>query len=179
MFVSLIKELKILIINEYLSMSDASKLRLCNKLLLNEINYFFEDKIEKGRGKEISLKICKIFDRLYFTNKTNINIIWEVPLKSIRIIKKKSHLILQQGDFISFWGHEEGVKITKFTGHANSPGPIGFEYLPWWSDRWAETLFSLRGNPRHIIAYPTGLEHYGQHIHWYSIRLLNNGKCPE
>jgi hypothetical protein len=179
MFELLVKELKIIILKDYLSIKDASIIRLSNKNILNETNYLFEETINNNRGKYTCNKISNIFNKSYFTGRTNVQIIWEIPLKSIRIIKKKSYLILHKGDFISFWGYEEGVKITNFTGHEDSPGPIGFDYLPWWGDQWAEPLFGLRGNPRHIIAYPTGITHYGQHIHWYSVRLLNNGKCPE
>jgi hypothetical protein len=158
-------ELKLKIIYEYLTMKDSVKLLLSNKSLYDEMNI----NLKKYIGCR---KICKLFNSSYFMNRLDIKVIWEIPLVSIRICKKKSYLILKIGDFISYWGREEGVKITGFTGYDNDPGPIGFEYLPWYGDRFATPIFSMRGNPRHIIAYPTGLPKYGEHINWYSIRIL-------
>ena len=106
-------------------------------------------------------------------NNIGINIIWDIPLESICICKKNGKkLVLKKGDFISFWDRETGVKITNFTGHADKPGPFGLEYLPWRGNRWATPLMTLRGNPRHIIAYPTGIPHYGEHIKWHSVKLI-------
>jgi len=179
MFEFITKDLLITILQNYLSISDACVMRISNKYILNEINHLFEETIKTNRGKNICNRITRIFNISYFTGRTNVNVIWEIPLESIRIIKKKSYLILKKGDFISFWGYEDGVKITNFSGLKDSLGPIGFDYLPWWGNQWAEPMFGLRGNPRHVIAYPTGISHYGQHIHWYSVRLLNGGQCPE
>jgi len=158
-------ELKLKIIYEYLTMKDSVKLLISNKALYNEMNI----NLKKYIG---SKKICKIFNSSHFRNYLDIKIIWEIPLVSIRICKKKNYLILKIGDFISYWGREEGVKITGFTGYGDEPGPIGFEYLPWLGDRFALPIFSMKGNPRHVIAYPTGLPKYGEHINWYSIRIL-------
>ena len=85
-------------------------------------------------------------------------------------------MILRVGDFITYWGREDGVKIIAFTGYNCKEGPIGIEYLPWRVEekQWAIPLISLRGNPRHIIAYPTGVPNYGEHICWSSVRLCNH-----
>lgn len=167
MFENLTYELKYEII-KYIKIKDSIKLRCSNKYILDEINDFYEIKIRIGGCK----KICNIFNNSYFMNRTDINVIWEIPYKSIRICKKKGYLILKINDCISYWGREEGVKITKFTGYDDSPGPIGFEYLPWRGNRYATSIISLRGNPRHVIAYPTGLPKYGEHINWNSIRPI-------
>ena len=167
MFENLCYELKLKIINEYLKVNDSIKIRVSNKLILDEINIIFENRIKIGGCKKIS----KIFIS-QIKNNINFNVIWEIPLKSIRICKKKKFLILEIGDFISYWNREEGVKITNFTGYEKSPGPIGFEYLPWIGNRFETPLISLRGNPRHVIAYPTGFSNYGEHINWLSIRKI-------
>ena len=180
MFELLLKELKTCILNTYLSSTDACLMRNSNKNILSEINVIFEERIKNGRGKKICLKISKIFDISCYKTNEQINIIWDIPLESICFLKKNGHkLILKKGDFISFWGLETGVKITKFTGQSDEPGPIGMEYLPWRGNRWATPVMTLRGNPRHIIAYPTGLQHYGEHIKWYTVRLLNDRLYPE
>jgi hypothetical protein len=174
MFDLLLEELKISILNVYLKKSDACVMRISNKNILSDINFIFEEKINYGRGKETCLKISNIFDNSYYMNNVGINIIWEVPLESICICKKNGDkLILKKDDIISFYHRESGVKITNFTGHADKPGPIGLEYLPWRGNRWASPIITLRGNPRHIIAYPTGMPHYGEHIKWYSVNKIN------
>jgi len=172
------QELKICILNIYLSKSDALIMRISNKNILIEINYIFEEyfkDIQTKQGKKICSEICKIFNRSYYITNEQIDIIWDIPLESICILKGNGEkLILKKNDFISFWGQETGVKITKFTGHVDEPGPIGMEYLPWRGNRWATPIFSLRGNPRHIITYPTGTRHYGEHIKWYSVKLIKS-----
>ena len=47
-------------------------------------------------------------------------------------------------------------------------------YLTWKKTKWAEPRFTLRGNPRHIICVPDGMNHYGQHIDWNTIELVKN-----
>jgi hypothetical protein len=168
---------EVMILNNYLINIDACLIKLLNKSIFMNLNYIFEEKIKKikaNRGKIICSKISSIFKNVYFIYRMQVNIIWEVPLKSICVYKKKSKLILKVGDIISYQGRETGVKITNFTGFENKLGPIGFEYLPWIGDRWATPIITLRGNPRHVITYPTGLPHYGEQINWYSVFLLNN-----
>ena len=142
-------------------------MRISNKNILSDIIPIFEEKIKNGRGKKICLQISEIFDNSYYMNNIEINIIWDVPLESICICKRNGKkLILKKDDIISFHHCDSFVKITKFTGYKDDPGPMGLEYLPWMGNRWA--------TPRHIIAYPTGIQHYGEHINWYSIRLLKD-----
>lgn len=96
------------------------------------------------------------------------------------VLKKDngSTLIIKKGDFITYAGREMGVKVLSFIG--NDPkGPIGMDYLPWRGDRWATPQFSLRGSTRVIICYPVGIPHFGQHIDWNTVELLNAGVCPE
>jgi hypothetical protein len=80
--------------------------------------------------------------------------------------------------FITFEGHPLGVRIEEFFG-SDQEGPKGFTYLPWRGDRWGTPVFSLRGNGRFVICPPMGMSHYGLHINWDSVKLLNNGICPE
>lgn len=173
MFELLVKELKLSILNEYLQKSDACIMRITNKNILSDINYIFEEMIHKCRGKEICLKISKIFDHSSYMSNYKIIITWDIPLESICICKSNGKkLVLKKDDIISYWGRETGVKITNFTGYTDEPGPIGIEYLPWRGNRWATPIYSLRGNPRHLITYPTGTKHYGEHIKWNSVKLI-------
>ena len=174
MFGLLIKDLQLTILIKYLKIQDACLIRPSNKLILLDINEIFEETIKNKREKERSLKISNIFKNSYYMNSTEINIIWEVPLESIRICKKNGkELILKKNDIISLLNRELGVKITNFTGNADQPGPIGLEYLPWRGTRYATPQMTLRGNPRHIITYPWGIKKYGEHINWYFVRLMN------
>lgn len=84
------------------------------------------------------------------------------------------------GDFITYNGRPDGVRIEDFTGQRTDIGPIGMTYLPWRKEksRWATVIWSLRGNLRHIIAHPCGMMKYGEHIDWETVELLNDGVCP-
>ena len=90
-------------------------------------------------------------------------------------------MTLNVGDFITYEGRPDGVRIEQFTHKKSDPrGPIGFVYLPWRAEgKWATPIFNLRGNPRHIIAYPVGIDNYGEHIDWNNVKLLNGGRCPD
>ena len=82
-------------------------------------------------------------------------------------------MILRIGDFITYNGRPDGVRIEEFTGgFDNSKGPIGMTYLPWRKEeqQWATPKWNLKGNIRHIIAYPCGIERYGEHIDWNTVR---------
>jgi len=97
-----------------------------------------------------------------------VQIDWQEAGKSVKLVKDDgSEMILCVGDFITYKGRPEGVRIENIIGTQ----PIGFEYLPWRGTRWATPVFSLRGNPRFIIMYPHGIEHYGQHIDWNTVEL--------
>jgi len=87
-------------------------------------------------------------------------------------------LLLSVGDFITYEGRPHGVRIDSFTHKYDQEGPIGFTYLPWRPEgrRWATFSFGIKGNDRHVIAYPCGMPHYGQHINMNSIEKLP--KCP-
>jgi len=111
------------------------------------------------------------------------NITWEVFNKSVRVKNTSfsNDLILSVGDCITFnydvitRPPNDCCVITSFTGYAEDSGPIGMTYLPWRHEenRWASQVFSLRGNGRHIICYPNGIPHYGQHINWSSLHLVD------
>ena len=80
-----------------------------------------------------------------------------------------STLVLKKGDFITYEGHEMGVRIESLVGHEE--GPIGITYLPWRGERWATPQFGLRGDARFLICRPTGLPHFGIHPNWESVTL--------
>ena len=90
MFELLLQELKITILNKYLTKSEACLMRISNKNILLEINFIFEEIIKNGMGKKICSKISTIFNSSYYITKFDINIIWETPLESICICKKKT-----------------------------------------------------------------------------------------
>lgn len=134
------------------------------------------------RARLITTRISKIFNNDYYLSNNNINIVWVVPNESICINRKfKLPLIIKIGDFVSCKSRDTGFKIINFTGREDASGPIGIIYLPWRSEqqKWATPLFTLRGDPRHIICYPCGIPHFGQHEPFNSFELLNNGICPD
>ena len=102
--------------------------------------------------------------------------------KTIAVLTKSDNCILELkiGDFITYDGrNDEGVKIVEFTWKSSDErGPVGMIYLPWRSTekRWAKLAWTLKGNMRHIIAFPVGMNHYGQQINWDSVKIL--GECP-
>ena len=117
-----------------------------------------------------------------------MSLFWKDPSdKTCVILTKESAEIitLKVGDFITYRGRpegSEGVRIEDFTYKASDPrGPIGMIYLPWRSaeNRWASLSWSLKGNTRHIIAFPVGSSHYGQQIDWETVTHMNGGVCPE
>ena len=111
-----------------------------------------------------------------FWNKKMIN-----PKEKTSIILTKSNgniLELNVGDCIRYTGFNnrpDGIKITSFTGTENNEGPIGMTYVPWRKDekKWAEPIFSMRGG-RHVICYPVGMQHYGEHIEWDNVEIIDN-----
>lgn len=103
---------------------------------------------------------------------------WHQKPDSILLNKQNGTLVLKVGQFITYKGREMGVRIEQFT--YSEAGPIGMIYLPWRGDRWATPVLSIsHGNPRHIICFPEGLTHYGQHIQWNTVELMNDGICPD
>jgi hypothetical protein len=98
-----------------------------------------------------------------------VHIEWNVKSESVKLVKDDgSQFILTVGDFITYAGRDQGVRIERFAGDSQ---PIGLEYLPWRGTRWATPVFSIRGNPRFIICLPYGIEKYGQHIDWNTARI--------
>ena len=109
-----------------------------------------------------------------FESYETTTVTWENYPNSIRVQRKSNNIILKIGDCIIYKSRELPVRIDKFVGKDDDPGPIGFEYLPWRGDRWGTPTFGIRGNPRFIICPPTGLPHYGQHIQWDSVEIVSN-----
>jgi hypothetical protein len=116
-----------------------------------------------------------------------MSLLWKDPSdKTCAILTKSNEIItLKVGDFITFKGRQdssEGVRIEEFTWKASdNRGPIGLIYLPWRSHekRWATIAWSMKGNLRHLIAFPVGAPHYGQQIDWETVDLMNGGICPQ
>jgi len=110
-------------------------------------------------------------------NVLTTNICWEQYKVSIRYtnIETEYTEVFKIGDMITFEGRstDPRVIITEFTGD-DLNGPIGMCYLPWREEKqcWATPQMSLKGNPRHIICYPTGNRHYGLHIDWTTVKHL-------
>jgi hypothetical protein len=116
------------------------------------------------------------------TRNMNISVLWIDKADKTKVIYTKGNgetLILSVGDFITYKTRPHGVRIDSFTNKYDEDGPIGFTYMPWRHEerRWATLSFGIRGNDRHVIAYPCGLPHYGQHIDWTTIKKLD--KCPK
>jgi hypothetical protein len=89
---------------------------------------------------------------------------------------------LYVGLFFKYEARTSGVRLMRFTmKDSDTRGPIGIEYLPWREEekRWATPLWSLRGNTRHLITPPVGMIHYGEHIDWNTVELVNDGVCPD
>ena len=109
----------------------------------------------------------------------NKKIINPEETKSIILTKNDGIILeLKVGDCIKYTGinnRPDGIKITSFTGSENNEGPIGMTYLPWRKDekRWGSPIFSMKGG-RHIICYPDGMQHYGEHIEWNNVEIIKN-----
>jgi hypothetical protein len=113
-----------------------------------------------------------------------MTLLWKEPGNfDTAILTKKNNdiLTLSVGDFITYEGRPEGVKITCFTRKdSDTRGPIGLCYLPWRpkETRWATEVWTLKGNPRHLIAFPVGLKHFGEQCDWNTVELKDDGICP-
>ena len=109
----------------------------------------------------------------------NVTIKWHIYQKSIVLYFKDRELVIHIGDFITYEEREgTGVLVESFTGH-DLEGPIGLVYRPWRQEenRWASVALTIsHGNLRHLICYPTGSPHYGLHINWDSVRIINELK---
>ena len=89
-------------------------------------------------------------------------------------------MIISIGDFITYKGRPDGVRVEGFTRKERDvEGPIGMTYLPWRKEqnKWATLSWSImRGNNRHLIAFPCGQAHWGEHIDWNT--MSHFGECP-
>ena len=107
---------------------------------------------------------------------------WTDEKKTAVRLKKLdgTELVFRQGDFVTFKGREDGVKIIEIRYRTNDPGPAGFEYLPWRVDeqRWATRIITFSRQPRFVVCYPSGITTCGQHINWESFDLIDGGTCP-
>jgi hypothetical protein len=111
-------------------------------------------------------------------------VLWELAdsTQSVVLTKKNGEkLPLRVGDFITYDGRPDGVRITGFSGDRDLAGPIGMFYTPWRKDqeKWAESKWCLKGDMRHIIAFPCGEQHWGEQLNWNTVALFLNGKCPD
>ena len=113
------------------------------------------------------------------SNIAQTNIKWHIYKEAIIIHVNDTHTIVHKGDFITYdERNSTGVLVEDFTGY-DLDGPIGLIYRPWrdTENRWASTQFSIsHGNLRHLICYPIGSSHYGLHINWGSVRVINEKK---
>jgi len=103
------------------------------------------------------------------------NILWSVPEKSATLTKKDgSTFDISVGTLLSWPERPLGVKVTGFSSkESDTRGPIGIFYIPWRGDHWAEIAWTIRGNPRHLIAFPVGTIHYGEQINWEKVNVLD------
>ena len=110
-------------------------------------------------------------------------VFWVEPEKSVLLTKVGGGTLeLKVGDFITYEGRPDGVRISGFSSKPSEPrGPLGMFYIPWRKEqkKWAEPRWALRGDLRHIIAFPCGVQHYGEQIIWDNVQLKDNGICPD
>jgi len=100
-------------------------------------------------------------------------------------MKDQTFKTFQKGTWIKLPGRNDKVIIDSIISPYNNDdktkiptinvGPHGITYLPWRDDekRFASMSFTIRGNQRFIICYPTGLNHYGQHINWELVEITS------
>ena len=95
-------------------------------------------------------------------------------------VKNKQTYTLKIGDFVTWDERDDsGVIIIKFYGDKETIGPIGFTFLPWRDEpsrsngRWATPAITLKGDPRFVICYPEGSNHFGLHLNWESLEIIN------
>ena len=103
-------------------------------------------------------------------------ILWS-DIEKTAILEKEngSKIEINVGTILTWPGRPLGVKVTGFSYKStDTRGPIGIYYLPWRGNEWAEVAWSIRGNPRHLIAYPVGTIHYGEQVDWETVELLDN-----
>jgi hypothetical protein len=98
--------------------------------------------------------------------------------EGVVITKEEGETIfLTKGSFFTYGKRKPcAVRVEEFTQKGDAIGPVGIIYLPWRyeTSSWAETAWSLKGNPRHLIAYPVGVCHYGEQIDWETVELSSD-----
>jgi len=102
-------------------------------------------------------------------------ILWSLPEK-IAVLKKKNgtEIDISVGTLLTWPRRPMGVKVTGFSSkESDRRGPIGIYYLPWRGDHWADVVWTMRGDPRHLMAPPVGMIHYGEQIDWETVSLLD------
>jgi len=99
--------------------------------------------------------------------------IWvDATIKDSFILHKTdgSTLHVKKGDWVKFLGRDDVVIIDSIVAPdlTNDVGPRGITYLPWRynEQRFATPSWSIKGNTRFIVCYPSGRNHYGLHIDW-------------
>ena len=123
---------------------------------------------------------CKIGESLWCNEGKN--------KKMFSITKSNGDIIyITKGSWVIFNDREDKVIIDKIYNKNykdaedddedneddNDIGPIGMSYLPWRYDekRFASLSWSMKGNQRFIVCYPSGRNTYGMHIDWNTIYL--------
>jgi hypothetical protein len=104
-------------------------------------------------------------------------VFWKDDTMEVAVLTKKTgdKVEIGVGSILTYSGRPDGVKITGFTSKgSDTRGPIGLIYLPWRGNRWATPVWTLSGNPRHLITFPVGSRHYGEHINWETVELLQD-----
>jgi len=101
-------------------------------------------------------------------------ILWSEPEKVAVLTKENgSKIDISVGTLLTWQRRPMGVRVTGFSSKStDTRGPIGIFYLPWRGDHWAEMEWTLKGNPRHLIAFPVGTVHYGEQVDWETVNLL-------
>lgn len=92
-------------------------------------------------------------------------------------------LTIKKGTWISLPGRPDGDKVVivnkiysldkRRPEAANACGPCGISYLPWRPNKneFATPAFSMKGDERFIVCYPSGRNTYGAHIVWDNVTV--------
>ena len=106
-------------------------------------------------------------------NVYNVRIDWYTyPNSVILNVPNKNPQIVKVGNFITYEGQETGVLILEFIGYEHKSGPNGFIYSPWRD--YPNREYRKWGDDRFVICPPNGLPHYGVHINWFTVEVINH-----
>jgi len=110
-----------------------------------------------------------------------VDVLWLDATEDTAVLRKVNGetILITVGTLLRYKGRPDGVKITGFSSKTSDKrGPLGLYYLPWRpaDGCWAEEVWTIAGNTRHIIAYPVGTPHYGEHIDWNTVELLSGSE---